>query len=218
MFAAVVFALMVPLAGVFAENGKNIVKPATKPAVAVKVDKMNAGVEVRISRNGEVSVSGAKVTSISENTLNAATTLGSVSMTWTVNTDSSTKIVQRSGGKVALSDISAGDVISFRGTLTAASPAMTVNAKSLTDHSLETKRGSFLGGVISIGTNNFVLDSKNRGQITVNVGSDTEIKKDGSTAVLADIHVGDKVSAAGLFNNISKILNAVKIKILAETK
>lgn len=172
--------------------------------------------EVHILDSGKILVRGAKVTSVSGSTVNAATTWGSVSLAWAVNTDTSTEWVRRFGGSSSVSEISVGDFISFHGDLvtTTASP-VTVNADVVKDWSIQKRHATFNGTVKSVDAANmkFVISSEDRGDVNVSVSSSTKIMKGDSVAAFADIAVGARVMAGGLYDSVSKVLSADMVKI-----
>ena len=53
------------------------------------------------------------------------------------------------------------------------------------------------GTVKSVGTDSLVVTSVPKGDVTVQVGATTIIKKQGDHIALADIHAGDEVNAMG---------------------
>ncbi|MDO8522866.1 MAG: DUF5666 domain-containing protein [bacterium] len=174
--------------------------------------------EIHVTDSGRVLVRGAKVTSISGSTINATATWGSAVFNWGVVTDSSTEWVRRSGGNSSISEVSVGDFISFQGALdtTVASP-ITVKAKVVKDWSIQKRHGAFSGSVKNVdGTaKTFVLASEERGDVVVKVLDSTKIKKGKDAGVFTDITVGIKLTAAGLYNDQTKILEADEIKIHA---
>ena len=169
--------------------------------------------EVHITNGGKVLVRGAQVTALGTNSITATTTWGGTVMTWTVNTDGSTKYARRFGGNSGMSEIAVGDYISFQGSLTGTGSNMTVLAKNIKDWSEQKKNGTFEGTVSSISGTSFVLASKNRGDITVNTSAATTYKKGDATGSFADIVVGGTVTATGLYNNQAKTVDASKITV-----
>ncbi len=114
------------------DNGKGV--------QAEEAHQKGSTLEVHISNKGKVNVQGAKVTSISGNTINASTSWGSVGLSWAVNVLSDTRLVRRFGGTATISEISVGDFIGFQGNLvtTSASPIV-VNATKVKDWSIQKK-------------------------------------------------------------------------------
>ncbi len=177
---------------------------------------LGSTLEVHIGDDGKVLVRGAKVTSVSGTTVNATTTWGSVVMNWAITTDGNTEFVRRFGGASGVSEISVNDFVSFSGMIltTTASP-ITVQAKVLKNWSVQRAHATFNGSVTSINADakSFVLQTEERGTITVQTTADTKIVKEDATALFTDIAVGTKITAGGLYDNALKILTADGVKI-----
>ncbi len=169
--------------------------------------------EIHVSNNGNVLVRGAKVTGVSGTTVNASTMWGSATLNWTVNTDTNTQFIRRFGGQSSVSEISVGDFISFKGMVVTTASAFTVNAQILKDWSVQKQNATFNGTVQSVGTNQFVLASRERGNITVNVSGTTAIKKGDATAVFADITVSANVTVSGVWDTQASTLAADRVLI-----
>ena len=93
--------------------------------------------EVHINDNGSVLVRGARVSSVSGNTIMATTTFGSYVVTWDVRTNNTTNIVRKQGdATVLLPQIQVGDFISFKGALDTSMAQPTVNATIIKDWNL----------------------------------------------------------------------------------
>ena len=170
------------------------------------------GVEVNIGSNGGVLVRGAKVTSISDTTVNANTSLGSSILNWVVKTDGSTEFVTHGGANTGLSGIAIGDTISFRGTLDQAVSGLTVNAKIVKDWSqVETKRT--LEGVVS--SINATLGSftvlKNGSTTTVQTSSSTEWK--GDVDSFSELFVNAAVKIKGFFTASTTVMTAQSVEV-----
>lgn len=184
-----------------------------------EIKAVGSTLEVHINDNGKVLVRGAKVTSVSGTTINAVTSWGNSQITWAVNTGSATELNRRFGGKLNLSEISVGDYLSFTGDIVTTTGGFTVNAKVVKNWSIQKAKNSFFGAVSSIdsGNQSFMLATgTSAGTINVRVLSGTQIKKNDSTIAFADIKAGDKVSVSGLYNNLTKVLEADKVKIYVE--
>jgi hypothetical protein len=183
----------------------------------------NAGttLEIHVTDNGKVLVRGAKVTGVSGSVVTATTAWGTAIASWTINTSSTTQLVRRYGGNMSsLSEITVGDFVSFSGTIASgATSPFVVDAKVLKDWSIQKKNATFEGtvGTVNSAGNSFVLVSNNRGNITINVATGTTIKKDNTTGVFADIVTGLKVTATGLYNNLTSVLDASTVKVRTNT-
>lgn len=214
VFAIIVLGLMFSFSSVVRADNDNKHERDKK-----EIHAAGSTLEVHISDNGKVLVRGAKVASVSGSNVMATTSWGASSISWTVNTSANTEMVRRYGGKLALSEISVGDFISFQGDLAQGSSGFVVNAKVVKNWSVQKVRSDSFGSVSSINATaqSFaLLVGGERGTITVNVLSSASIMKGDAKAVFADIKVGDKVRVNGLYNNLTKILEAEKVKIYVE--
>ena len=98
-------------------------------------DTQNDGLAVRIGENGATALRGAKVTAVTATTVSATTAWGSTVINWTLNVDSATAIRGKGNGKMAIGDISVGDMIDVRGPLVTTNASLTVQAKEIIDRS-----------------------------------------------------------------------------------
>jgi len=93
--------------------------------------------EVAISDNGRVIVRGAEVTEVSGDTIRAKTEWGATELSWRIDTNNDTAFVEKSGSGSELSDISAGDYVSFSGEINEGEPVFTVSADAVKNWSLD---------------------------------------------------------------------------------
>ncbi len=75
--------------------------------------------------------------------------------------------------------------------------------------------GTFSGFVPSIGTDSFVLQTKNRYQQTINVSSGTVITMQGKTETFSDVMVGEQVTVKGVWDKTNKNVAAETVIIKA---
>ncbi len=177
---------------------------------------LGAAHEVHITQKGHTLARGAKVTSISGNTINAVSGWESASLNWAVVADSSAEIIRRHGGKGSLSEVSVGDIISFQGTMdpTIASP-LTVKAKIIRDFSVQKITATVNGTIKSVNasTTSFVINDEKLGDIAVSVGSTTKITYGNQPGTFANILVNARAMVSGLYNSALKTLQADAVKI-----
>ena len=171
--------------------------------------------EIHIGNDGKALVRGARVTGISGNTINAATSWGSLVVNWAVVTDGNTEFIRRYGGASQISEVSIGDYLSFMGPLDTTKTLLTVNAKTVKNWSIQKAHATFNGAVKSADSSSmsFVLTSTERGDITVHTNASTTIMEGNVNAVFSAIAVGKRIVASGLFDNQTRILDAEKIMI-----
>ena len=84
--------------------------------------------EVHIANNGLMLLRGARVTSVSGNTIRVTLSWGSSDFTWVLLTDSGTTFLTASGEKQALSDIRVGDIVTATGTLNESGSSSVISA------------------------------------------------------------------------------------------
>ena len=180
-----------------------------------------AELSVQINNNGSTRVSGATVTSVGSSTLVAQNSFGSTTLTWTVNTNSSTKFVDKGGKNYPLANIAVGDVISFVGTLNAGSNSLTVTATQVKDWSKSAKifeKHVFEGSLLSaIGTTTLPTTMSlkvGNTTYTVQIGAGVPIlSKNWATTNLGTFMVGDSVRVYGSVQpaNLS-VIDAVVVR------
>jgi len=184
--------------------------------VAGTARAVGSTIELHINNNGKVLIRGIKVTGVSGNVVSGTIAWGSYSLPISVNGASVTRVARRFGGTAAVSEISAGDFISVEGSLDQTQSALTVNATFIKDWSIQDKAATFSGTVSSVdaASNSFVLASRQRGSITVNVTASTTIMKGNQSATFADITTGATISAvSGTWDTVSNTLTANKVRI-----
>lgn len=183
---------------------------ATQAVIAANSPRAaGSTLEVRVNDNGNVQVEGAKVASISGNTINAVTNFGSYAINWALKV-SDAKIVRRYDAKASLAEISVGDYISFSGNMdTAASAgAVAVNAKHIKDWSIQAGSRADFSGVIQS------INSAAKSFVLVASGKTITVFTDGQTKINKALEAGAKVdSATGVFNNLTNTLQADVIKM-----
>lgn len=172
--------------------------------------------EVHISNEGTALVRGAKVTSVGSSTINATQTWGSYSQSWVVKVGPGTEFTRRYGGASSLGEITVGDYVSFSGPLDSTQSVGMVNAKVVKDFSIQKVNTSFSGTVASVNASSttFVLTTKERGNIVVQVSNTTTIKKGSFNASFSDITVGQKISKTyGVWDTIAGTLAANEVHL-----
>jgi hypothetical protein len=184
-----------------------------------RVQAVGSTLEVHINHNGTVLARGAKVASIGTSTITATQTWGSYMSTWVVDVSPATQFIRRAGGASSLAEVSVGDYISFSGVLDPSQPQGTVIAKVVKDFSIQKTSAKFTGSVVSksASTTSFVLNTKERGDITVSLSSLTTVQKGTVAATFADIAVGDKISkASGVWDTALNTLSANQVTIYVD--
>lgn len=100
-----------PFAAAASSSAKTGIEPyAYSPQMAPML-------EIHIANNGLTLLRGAKVVSLSSDTLSVITAWDSANFTWEIRTDYFTKIFTSKGAKETLADVQVGDIITVSGQL-----------------------------------------------------------------------------------------------------
>ena len=152
---------------------------------------------------------GAEITAISGTTL----TIGKDGKAYTVNTDSNTHIQRHYWGKSSLEEFSVGNKVNVHGKFTDEAKT-TILAKMIRNLSIMKRHGVFHGDVTAKNSDNFVIDSKQRGSQTVYFSSSTKFeKRNEEVMTYADLQVGHKVRIKGLWDKtLNQITETVQVK------
>ncbi len=156
-------------------------------------------------KNKPVNLIGATMTGINSNVL----TVTKDGKTYTVTTDANTKFRRHFWGKSSLTEIKVNDKLNIWGTWTDDTQT-SIRAKLIRDLSVQKRQGVFLGKIISLGTNSFVFQTNNRGDLTVTVSQNTKYsKRNDKTISFADLKVNDKVRVKGLWDKQANTITDV---------
>lgn len=120
----------------------------------------------------------------------------------TLKVTDKTQILKKYGGKIALSEIKVGHVVSARGTWQDKTKAV-LEVRVLRDLSLERRPATFWGKIKSIAENkeSFVLEVGKRGDLTVLVDRGTKIVNRSSKEVdFSVLAVGHRVRVSGMWD------------------
>ncbi len=178
---------------------------------------------VSMNAEGKILVKQAKVTSVSGTTINASVTLGSGTLSFIVNTDTSTKFYSRAQSAGTLGDIAVGDMVTFGGNLQGSN--LTVQALAVKDLTGVVSNATVGGKVETINASGLsvVLDkSGNDRKVTVQTNASTAITMNGAVLPFAQILVGDRVKATGSLSADGLTLTATSLTVsrpsVSETK
>jgi hypothetical protein len=149
------------------------------------------------------------VTAISGTTL----TVSKDGTTYTVNTDDKTKFRRHFWGKSSLSEISVGNHVNVWGKFTDDNRA-TILARLIRNLSVRKRRGAFFGTITSVSGNTFVIQTLNKGNLTVTVSGTTKlVNRREQSITMADLKVGHRVRVKGLWDKtLSKITKVAEVK------
>ncbi len=187
----------------------------------IELKQDHTTMDVHVTQDGNVKVSGAKVTAVSGGSVSATTSFGPLALSWTVNPMANTHFTRSKGGTSSISEISVGDIISFQGMIASGSTssAITVNATAIKDFSLiaATKVRTTINGTIKSVTSTtlptaVVVTSEDK-DYTVNVAADaTVVNSLWVRTPISSFKVGDKVQAFGTVNITASTMDATVIR------
>ena len=208
------------------ESGSKAYINAQASLKADALIKLDSSVGAVLGPNGVLRVLGAKVTSVSSNEVSATALYGNSALNFTVKADNDTK-VNGSDSNSSLSNLKAGDKISFSGTIvSSSSSSIIVDADHIISKSLYNdkvkaeKEDSYKGEVQAVNTadNSLTLKLRDGRTVKVAVSSSTVITVDGAVKSLSAIESGDEVKVSGEMNSSSTVLSASKISVSDDSK
>ncbi len=170
---------------------------------------------ITIAPTGQVIVKGARVTSVSGNSIHAEAEWGAAQIAFVVQTTGSTRFMPDLGSSEALRAIKKGHTISFTGTLSGTIAKPTVVATVLRDAELLKEAVSVVGTVRSVDeeSGTFVLEQSDA-VTTILVPVGALMSRDGNYARVANIQVGDSAKATGTLDTAQSILRASRVTVV----
>lgn len=176
-----------------------------------KIQELREGFKQKIGglKSQMAKIAGGEITAISGTTL----TVSKDDKTYTVNTDANTHFQRHFWGKSSLAEFSVGNKVNVHGKFTDDTKT-TILARLVRNLSIMKRHGVFLGDVTAKNSDNFVINSKNRGEQTVFFNSTTKFVKRNQTALTyAELQVGHRVRVKGLWDKSSnEITETVQVK------
>lgn len=167
-----------------------------------------------VFRQHSIYLHKAELTTISANVL----TVTAKSKTYTVNVTDKTKLLRKFGAKSNLAEFSLGNILQVQGKLTNEN---VIEAKIIRNTSIQKRRAAFTGLIDSVDTTaqKFVLKPNSRTTVTVSLTTNTKITQKSVVKTFADLVVGTKVTASGIWDKSNNTLTEVtKINILINRK
>lgn len=132
--------------------------------------------------------------------------------TFQINITDKTKILRKFGGKSSLSEYSVGDEVVVFGKFTD-DTKLVIDAKAVKNNSIQKRFGAFFGKVTVKNSDNFVMETLERGTQTVYFGTAKIVNRKETAISYSDIKVGDRVRVKGVWDKtLSKIAEVVQIK------
>ena len=128
--------------------------------------------------------------------------------TFQVNITDKTQILRKFGGKSSLSEFSVGDEVVIFGKFTD-DTRLIIDAKVVKNNSIQKRKGAFFGKVTVKNTDNFVIETLERGSQTVYFGGAKFINRKEISISYSDIKVSDRVRVKGVWDKTLNKINEV---------
>lgn len=181
--------------------------------------------EISIDKDGKITAKNIKVTMVPEpgksRFFYTRAIWEDVFIRMTVITDERTVVSKNQGGEATVFDISEGDILNIEGYLPNSASALNIQAIKITNTSLN-KEDKDISGTITEASNpysSFMIVTKNKNAIKVNVNSGTAITKGARTVSPGELSLGDKVlSVKGVFDYKNYSIEASQIEVFQDPK
>jgi hypothetical protein len=132
--------------------------------------------------------------------------------TYTVNITSETKLKRRFWGEATLAERVVGNKVNIFGNWTD-NTKTAVDAKVIRNISIQRRWGVFIGTVTAKGTDNFTMQTVNRGVQTVYFSTAKFVKRNMESITYADIQVAHRVRVKGVWDSSqNKITEVEQVK------
>jgi len=128
--------------------------------------------------------------------------------TFQVNITDKTQILRKFGGKSSLSEFSVGDEVVIFGKFTD-DTRLIIDAKVVKNNFIQKRKGAFFGKVTVKNTDNFVIETLERGSQTVYFGGAKFVNRKEISISYSDIKVGDRVRVKGVWDKTLNKINEV---------
>lgn len=154
--------------------------------------------EIHVTKDGKASVTSAKVMQQAGSTFFARLYWGDAFIRFTVKTNSSTKFLRATGEATTITEIKEGDLLDVYGELQPQSDTLTINASSIKNSSIQREQADLSGTVTAINPSlqQFTLNNKERGFVTVKTATSTQFIKGNRSLDLEHIRIGDRIIKA----------------------
>jgi len=133
---------------------------------------------------------------------------GKNSITYSIDATNA-KLVRRYGAAMQIGDIQNGDTLAVTGPLIGTN----ITATLVRNNSLQAHNGTFVGTVSAVSSPSFTLQSKARGNQTINTNSTTVFKQDNKTVDFSALAVGETVTVSGVWDRTNANVTASKVTV-----
>lgn len=148
----------------------------------------------------------------------ATLTVTAGATTYTVEVNTTTKIVRRYGGIGDLNELLIGDSLQIKGILSN-DAVNTITAIWIKDLSVQRNGGTFHGNIVVLdcANNKFTYKPDKRAEQTVFLSSNTKIIRGGEKISCTDMKNGERATVIGLWRQASKRIDADRIIVYMKT-
>lgn len=179
------------------------------PSFAVESTRSGVKAEIKDLRvtmkNKAARISGAVVSSVGTNTLSVT----KEGKNLTVDISANTQLRRKFWGKATLSEFAVGDQVNIIGMWKDEGQSE-ITARLVRDVSIQKRHGVFFGTVTAVNSAGWQMEALNRGNQTVNVGTETKFTdRKEQTINQTDIKVGNKVRVRGLWDSKANTISEV---------
>lgn len=177
--------------------------------------------EVSIAANGKIEMKGAKVESVSGNTITVSTSWGALSLKWAVVMGGDTNIIRNAkGARATIADVKAGDSITLLGVIDATASSPTIKATRVQVLAPQISEDKIFSKTVFEGRIKSVAAATVPTTMVVTVGGDKDItvkvpvgisilNKQSQLVPVASIVVGHRVQIGGTVEATSTITATV---------
>ena len=132
--------------------------------------------------------------------------------TFQINITDKTKILRKFGGKSSFSELSVGNELMVFGKFTDDTKSV-IDAKTIKNNSIQKRFGAFFGKVTVKNSDNFVMETAERGTQTVYFGDAKFVQRNEINMTYSDLKIGNRVRVKGIWDKaLSKINEVIQIK------
>ncbi|MEK7516606.1 MAG: hypothetical protein AAB562_03350 [Patescibacteria group bacterium] len=174
--------------------------------VAIAAETMPQSLSV--NPQGHVVMQNVELTSVSGDTLKVKVW----GIEWTVATSGETRFLSRGGDRMTVSDLKVGDLLRVLCQTSAETP-LACKARAVHDRSAKIQRRSVSGSISSIAAPDTIVIKTERGEVKVKTTAETKIVIGGEMKTFADLTVGMRASARGIFDARTEVLTATHVDV-----
>jgi len=184
------------------------------PTTTLALD-VASNTKLYIEDTGTLHVSGAEVTSVSGNIINAVTRFKDSVVNMVITTNASTTIAANNSKTATTADIKTGDRLSISGMLTGFGTTMSLTATKIRDITSMQYWRVKSGNITSVSptTNSFTITHGKTNLVVQLTASTTVTLANDTTGSISGLKVGNRIKASGLIRNDGSVLVASTVQV-----